>query len=87
MRLPNWLHKLASPPHFYRIAGRIEPWMLWSGLAAIAVGTFGGLLLAPPDYQQGDAYRIIYFHVPAAYLAMQLYALMAIGSAIGLVCA
>ena len=83
--LPKWLHKLASPPHFYRMAGRVEPWMLWTGAAAILVGAFGGLLLAPPDYQQGDAYRIIYFHVPAAYLAMQLYALMAICSAIGLV--
>ena len=59
--------------------------MLWTGAAAIGVGAVGGLLLAPPDYQQGDAFRIIYFHVPAAYLAMQLYALMAIGSAIGLV--
>jgi len=59
--------------------------MLGAALSAISVGAFAGLLLAPPAYPQCDAYRLIYHHVPSAYLAMQLYALMAIGSAIGLV--
>jgi heme exporter protein C len=51
----------------------------------IAIGTYGGLVLAPPDYQQGDAFRIIYVHVPSAYLSTMIYALMAVASAIGLI--
>ena len=77
MYLPNWMHKLASPPHFYRIAGRMAPWFLWPALLLLAVAAFGGLVLAPPDYQQGDAFRIIYVHVPSAYLSMMVYVTMA----------
>ena len=81
----NWFHKLASPPHFYRIAGLFGPWLLWPSLLLLAVGTYGGLVLAPPDYQQGDGFRIIYVHVPSAYLSTAIYALMAVASAIGLI--
>jgi len=83
--LPNWMHKLASPPHFYRVSARLEPWLLWSGLALIVAGAFGGLVLAPPDYQQGDGFRIIYVHVPSAYLSTALYAVMAGAAGIGLI--
>ena len=81
----TWFHKFASPPHFYRLAGLISPWLLWPSLALIAVGTFGGLVLAPADYQQGDGFRIIYVHVPSAYLSTLIYGLMATGAAIGLI--
>ncbi len=83
--IPNWLHRLASPPHFFRAAGALQRWLLWPSLVCIAVGAYGGLVLAPPDYQQGDAFRIIYVHVPSAYLSMLVYVVMAVASAIGLI--
>ena len=85
MYLPRWLHALASPPHFYRVASLWVPWLLWSSLGLLAVGVFGGLVLAPPDYQQGDGFRIIYVHVPAAYLSTLVYAVMATAAGIGLI--
>lgn len=81
----TWFHKLASPPHFYRLAGILTPWMLWPSLFLLAVGLYGGLVLAPADYQQGDAFRIMYVHVPSAYLSTTIYAVMAIASGIGLI--
>lgn len=81
----TWFHQLASPPHFYRIAGILSTWLMWPAVLLIVVGTYGGLILAPPDYQQGDAFRIIYVHVPSAYLSTSVYALMAVASAIGLI--
>ena len=73
----KWFHRLGSPPHFYRIAGLWIPWL--SGLFAILVvaGLYGGLVLAPPDYQQGESYRIIFIHVPAAWLSLFVYMVMA----------
>ena len=65
----KFLHKLASPPHFYELAARIIPWFAGSALVLLAYGTVAGLFIAPADYQQGDAFRIIYVHVPAAYLS------------------
>ena len=81
----TWFHRLASPPYFYRLAGRLAPWLGWSAALLITAGLYGGLWLSPPDYQQGDGFRIIYIHVPSAYLSMLGYALMAAASAIGLV--
>lgn len=81
----TFLHKLASPPHFYALAARLVPWLAAAGLLVIAYGTVAGLFLAPPDYQQGDAFRIIYVHVPAAYLSMLGYVVMAVAAGIGLV--
>ena len=45
----NWFHKLASPPHFFRIAGLLGPWLLWPSLLLLVVGTYGGLVLAPDE--------------------------------------
>jgi len=80
-----WLHRYASPPHFYRWAGRMIPWL--SSLAAIcgAAGLIGALGLAPPDYQQGEGYRIIFVHVPAAVLSTVAYAVMATAAGVGLI--
>ena len=61
------------------------PWFGISGLLIIAWGTWHGLFVAPPDYQQGDAFRIIYVHVPSAYLSMAAYMTMALAAGIGLI--
>ena len=81
----KWFHKLASPPHIYRIAGAFRPWLIGLGTVLVLWGTWSGLFKAPVDYQQGDAFRIIYVHVPTAYLSMMAYMIMAIGGAIGLI--
>ncbi len=80
-----FFHKFASPPHFYRLAETLNPWFAAPGYTLIAYGTFAGLFLAPPDYQQGDAFRIIYVHVPAAYLSLMAYMIMAVAGGIGLI--
>ena len=81
----KFFHKLASPPHFYRIARIMLPWFAVPGLLLIAYGTYAGLFVAPADYQQGDAFRIIYVHVPSAYLFMMAYMIMAVCAGIGLI--
>ena len=80
-----WFHRLASPPTLYRLAGLLAPWFGWAAALGLAAGLYGGLWLAPMDYQQGDGFRIIYVHVPSAYLSMMCYALIAVASAVGLV--
>ncbi len=83
--LPRWFHRWASPPHVYDLAGRWRPWLGGLALVLIAAGAYGGLVLAPPDYLQGDSFRIIYVHVPSAYLSMMGYTLMATAAAIGFI--
>ncbi len=74
--LPLWLHKLGSPPIFYRIAGRLRPWAMGLALIFAAAALCGGLVTAPADYQQGDAYRIIFIHVPCAWMSLFVYGVM-----------
>ena len=81
----TWFHKLASPPHFYRIAGKLTPWFGWSALLLIVGALYGGLVLAPADYQQGDAFRIIYVHAPSAWMSLFIYVTMAVAAAIALI--
>jgi heme exporter protein C len=81
----TWFHKLASPPHAYRIAARLVPWFAWPAGFLIVAGLYGGLVLAPADYQQGDGFRIVYIHAPSAWLSMFVYATMAGAAAVGLV--
>ncbi len=81
----TWLHKFASPPHAYRIAGRLAPWFGWPAFLLISAGLYGGLVLAPPDYQQGDAFRIVYVHAPSAWMSMFIYGTLAVAAAIGLI--
>lgn len=80
-----WFHKLSSPPYAYRTAGALRPWLWWPALAIIAFATFGGLVLAPMDYQQKDAYRIIYVHMPSASMSLMVYVVMAVASAVGII--
>lgn len=70
------LYQLASPKAFYELTGRWLPWLAAGALLFILLGLILGLGFAPPDYQQGDAFRIIYVHVPCAFLSMALYASM-----------
>ena len=81
----TWFHRLASPPSFYTFAERLAPWLLAFALIATGYGLIAGLWFAPRDYQQGDAFRIIYVHVPAAALSLSLYTGMAIAAVIALV--
>lgn len=85
MGFVRWFHQLASPPYFYRLAQMFNPWLGGLSLLLIAAGTYGGLVLAPPDYLQGDGFRIIYVHVPSAYLGMMAYVIMAVAAGIGFV--
>jgi heme exporter protein C len=80
-----WFHQLASPPTFFRFAETLAPWLLGFGAVLIGVALYGGLFVAPPDYQQGDAFRIIYVHVPAAVLSMAAYTFMAVAGAVALI--
>lgn len=70
------LYQLASPKSFYYLTGRCMPWFAYSAACTLLLGLLWGLIFAPPDYQQGEVYRIIYVHVPAAFLSMALYAWM-----------
>ncbi len=81
----RFLHKLASPKTFYALSGRIIPWAGVSALLLILVGAYWGLVEAPADYQQGDSFRIIYVHVPAAWMSLFVYVVMAGAGAIGLI--
>ncbi len=79
----NWF-KYASPPAFYPLAGKMAPWFL--ALAALlgAAGLYIGFFAAPTDFQQGDSYRIIFIHVPAAWMSMLIYVVMAFWAGLGL---
>jgi heme exporter protein C len=81
----TWFHRLASPPSFFRFADLLAPWLYAVAALLIAGGVYGGLFMAPPDYQQGDAFRIIYIHVPAAALSLAVYSFMAVAGAIALI--
>lgn len=73
----HFLYQLASPPTFYRLAGRLIPWLSAASVLLFTYGLVGGLWLAPTDAQQGDAFRIIYVHVPCAALSLGIYVIMA----------
>ena len=68
----TWFHKLGSPKWFYGISGKMLPWLAVAAFLLIGIGLVWGLAFAPPDYQQGNSFRIIYIHVPAALLAVLL---------------
>ncbi len=79
------MHRFANPTRFLRIVDRVEPWAWGIAVVTIALGVAWGLLLAPQDYQQGDTVRIMYVHVPSAWMALAIYTGMALASAVGLI--
>ncbi|MGY6274842.1 heme ABC transporter permease [Methylomonas sp. MgM2] len=81
----RFFHRTASSPHFYALADKFIPWLTVLFLLLLIPGLYGGLVMAPADYQQGDSYRIIYIHVPAAWMSLFIYVLMAVMGAIALV--
>lgn len=81
----KWLHPYAKPERCYQLCGTLLPWFSVLAFSLILVGTIWGLMFAPTDYQQGDSFRLIYWHVPAAIWSMGAYVSMAIAAFIGLV--
>ena len=81
----TWFHKLGSPKWFYEISSLWLRGLSVAAILLILVGTVWGLAFAPPDYQQGNSFRIIYIHVPAAFLAQSCYLMMAVAGLVGLV--
>jgi heme exporter protein C len=81
----TWFHRLGSPPYVYGLAARLTPWFAWPAALLIVAGLYSGLVLAPPDYQQGDGFRIIYVHVPSAWMSLMVYVTMAVSAAVGLI--
>ena len=78
----TYFHRLASPKWFYQISGKLLPWFSFLSLSLLTVGLGWGLFFAPVDHIQGNSYRIIFIHVPAASLALGMYASIAVASAI-----
>lgn len=81
----RWLDPYAKPERLFRLCGTLQQLLLPLGWLILALGTMWGLGFTPPDYQQGDSYRIIHIHVPAAIWSMGAYSTMAIAAFIALV--
>lgn len=81
----KWFHQFAKPERLYPLCGRLIPWFGGGAIICLAVGWVWGLGFAPSDYQQGDSFRIMYLHVPAAIWSMGIYMSMAIAAFVGLV--
>ena len=81
----KFLHQLSSPKIYYEWSGHLLPWL--GGITAILMltGLYWGLVVAPTDYQQGESYRIIFIHVPAAWMSMFVYVVMAAAGFMALV--
>ncbi|MBS0587850.1 MAG: cytochrome c biogenesis protein CcsA [Proteobacteria bacterium] len=79
----NWF-KYSSPASFYSLAGKMIPLFVFAAVILLVAGLYVGFFVAPTDFQQGEAYRIIFIHVPAAWMSMFLYVVMAFWAGIGL---
>jgi len=78
------IYKYASPMTFYGLAGKLIPWFAWGAGILTVLGLYIAFFMAPTDFQQGEAYRVIFIHVPAAWMSMFIYIIMAFWSAVGL---
>ena len=81
----QWFHKFSSPKYFYEWSGKWIPWFAALTIILMAIGLYWGLVVAPTDYQQGESYRIIFIHVPAAWMSMFVYVVMASAGFVALV--
>ena len=80
----NWL-KYSAPQTFYPLAGQLVPWFAWPAGILTIIGLYIGFFVAPTDATQGESYRIIFIHVPAAWMSMVIYMAMAGWAALGLI--
>ncbi len=78
-------YKYASLRDFYFLSRRLSAWLGLACALLLAAGAYGGLVLAPPDYLQGDVFRIIYVHVPSAWMSLFVYMVMATAGAVLLI--
>ncbi len=78
------LYRFSSPKSFYPLAKRLAPYFLWLSVILSLFGLYISFFVAPTDFQQGEAYRIIFVHVPAAWMSMLIYIAMAFWCAVGL---
>ncbi|MFP6725310.1 MAG: heme ABC transporter permease [Alphaproteobacteria bacterium] len=79
------MHYFANPTKFTRLAGRIQPWASGLTVALLSVGLYLALARAPADYQQGETVRIMFVHVPSAWMALFCYSFLAAASAVALI--
>lgn len=75
------LHRFANPTRFTQLADKLLPWLMGVTILLLIFGVWQALVISPPDYQQGDSVRIMYVHVPAAWMSMAVYIVMALASA------
>lgn len=85
MSFKRWFHRFGSSPYVYGLAGRLAPWFGWIAIVFLAIGVYGGLVVAPEDYLQGDSFRIMYLHFPSAAIGMMAYVIMATAAGIGFI--
>ncbi|MBC8519598.1 MAG: heme ABC transporter permease [Gammaproteobacteria bacterium] len=85
MKLPNFIYRFSSPKHFYSMSGKLLPWLAGLSFALMIVGLYIGFAVAPTHSEQGESYRLIYLHVPAASNSMMIYMIMATSGAIFLI--
>ncbi len=81
----KWIQAFASPRNFYQISEKIIPWLMVPFIVLSLIGLYWSFVVSPTDYQQGDSVRIMYVHVPAAWMSLFIYIIMAISSGIGLI--
>ncbi len=85
MPIATRLHQLANPGRFLRLGDTLLPWFAWSSVVLFTIGLYFALIASPPDYQQGQSVRIMYVHVPSAWMALFAYCVVAGASLIALV--
>ncbi len=79
------MHRFANPTRFMRYSAVVLPWAVWATAVLIAIGLYLALFVAPPDYQQGESVRIMFVHVPSAWMALFVYTGMAAASSMALI--
>ncbi len=79
------MHRFANPGRFMRLANPVLPWTAGATVVVLALGLYLSLFEAPPDYQQGESVRIMFVHVPAAWMALFIYVVIAAASAAALI--
>jgi heme exporter protein C len=79
------MHRFANPARFMRLSAAVLPWSAGVTVIALLAGLYWGLVAAPADYQQGDSVRIMFVHVPAAWMALFCYTFIAVASAVALI--